>query len=90
MWRLRSLFLVVALLTLAAGLAQAQKSRGFKLVAAQGMNRRQWEETLAVMTAKHGMPNLEGKDRELVLNYLETTYPPRSPAGGWQSPFLKR
>jgi hypothetical protein len=45
------------------------------------MNRRQWEETLAVMTAKHGMPNLEGKDRELVLNYLETTYPPRSPAG---------
>jgi hypothetical protein len=116
MWRLRSLFLVVALLTLAAGLAQAQKftprdespeefpagpgreetfysctaCHGFKLVAAQGMNRRQWEETLAVMTAKHGMPNLEGKDRELVLNYLETTYPPRSPAGGWQSPFLKR
>ena len=116
MWRLRSLFLVAALLTLAIGLAQAQKftprdespeefpagpgrdetfysctaCHGFKLVAAQGMNRRQWEETLAVMTAKHGMPNLEGRDRELVLNYLETTYPPRAPTGGWQNPFLKR
>jgi len=116
MWRLRSLFLVAALLILAVGLAQAQKfiprdespeefpagpgrdetfysctaCHGFKLVAAQGMNRRQWEETLAVMTAKHGMPNLEGRDRELVLNYLETTYPPHAPTGGWQNPFLKR
>jgi hypothetical protein len=54
------------------------------------MNRRQWDETLTFMTAKHGMPNLEGKDRELVLNYLETTYPPRAPTGGWQNPFLKR
>jgi mono/diheme cytochrome c family protein len=116
MWRLRSLFVVAALLILAIGLAQAQKfiprdespeefpagpgrdetfysctaCHGFKLVAAQGMNRRQWEDTLAVMTAKHGMPNLEGRDRELVLNYLETTYPPRAPMGGWQNPFLKR
>ena len=64
---------------------------GFKLVAAQGMNRRQWEDTLAFMTARHGMPNLEGKDRELVLNYLEMAYPPRAPAtGGWQNPFLNR
>jgi len=116
MWRLRPLLLVVALLTWAAGLAQAQKftprdespeefppgpgreetfysctaCHGFKLVAAQGMNRRQWEETLTVMTAKHGMPNLEGNDRELVLNYLATAYPPRRPAGGWQNPFLNR
>ena len=64
---------------------------GFRLVTQQGMNRRQWDDTLNWMTTKHGMPVLEGKDRELVLNYLETTYPPRSQErGGWQNPFLNR
>lgn len=64
---------------------------GFKLVAQQGMSRRQWEETLSFMTEKHGMPALEGKDRETVLNYLEASYPPRKPdTGGWQNPFLNR
>jgi hypothetical protein len=64
---------------------------GFKLVAQQGMNRRQWDDSLNLMTAKHGMPKLESKDRETVLNYLEATFPPRAPAGGgWQNPFLNR
>jgi cytochrome c5 len=64
----------------------------FKLVAAQGMNRRQWEDSLAWMTQRHGMPPLEAKERETVLNYLEQTFPPRAPAagGGWQNPFMKR
>jgi hypothetical protein len=63
----------------------------FKLVAQQGMNRRQWDDTLSWMTEKHGMPALEGKDRELVLNYLEATYPQTAPAaGGWQNPFSNR
>jgi mono/diheme cytochrome c family protein len=63
----------------------------FKLVAQQGMNRRQWDETIALMTSRHGMPPLEDKDREIILNYLETAYPPRTPAGrGWQNPFLNR
>ena len=63
---------------------------GFKLVAQQGMNRGQWRDTLNWMTTKHGMPALEGKDRQLVLNYLEATYPPRSQERGWQNPFLNR
>ena len=63
----------------------------FKLVAQQGMSRRQWDETIAIMTQRHGMPPLEDKDREAVLNYLEAAYPPRTPAGrGWQNPFLNR
>ena len=63
----------------------------FKLVAQQGMSRRQWDETIAIMTQRHGMPPLEDKDREVVLNYLEAAYPPRTPAGrGWQNPFLNR
>jgi len=63
----------------------------FKLVAQQGMSRRQWDETITLMTQRHGMPPLEDKDREIVLNYLESAYPPRAPAGrGWQNPFLNR
>lgn len=63
----------------------------FKLVAAQGMNRRQWEDSLDWMVSKHGMSPLEGDDRKLVLDYLEKTFPPRAPAGGgWQNPFLKQ
>ena len=62
---------------------------GFKLVAQQGQNRRQWDDTINWMAEKHNMPKLEGKDRETVLNYLEATYPPRAP-GGWQNPFLNR
>jgi hypothetical protein len=65
---------------------------GFKLVAQQSMNRRQWNDTLDLMTEKHGMPPLEGKDREAVLNYPETAFPQRAPAspGGWQNPFSNR
>jgi hypothetical protein len=64
----------------------------FKLVAQQGMNRRQWDEILTLMTQRHGMPPLEDKDRETVLNYLEAAFPPRAPAAGrgWQNPFLNR
>lgn len=64
----------------------------FKLVAAQGMNRRQWDESLTWMTERHGMPALEGDERRTVLDYLESTYPPRSqPAGrGGANPFLSR
>jgi hypothetical protein len=63
----------------------------FKLVAAQGLNRRQWDESLTWMTQRHNMPALEGKERETVLDYLEATFPPRAPArGGWQNPFTKQ
>ena len=47
----------------------------FKLVAQQGMTRRQWEESLQWMYDKHKMPLLPPKEREIVLNYLEATYP---------------
>jgi hypothetical protein len=65
---------------------------GFKLVAQQGMNRRQWEDSLQWMTEKHGMPPLPEKEQKVVLDYLEATYPPRAPAAspGWQNPFAPR
>jgi hypothetical protein len=62
---------------------------GFKLIAQQGMNRRQWEESIEQMIARHNMAPLEDKDRKIVLDYLEATYPPRSPRG-WQNPFAPR
>jgi hypothetical protein len=63
---------------------------GFKLVAAQGQSRRQWDETLDFMTARHGMPKPEGEDRKILLDYLEASFPPRAPSRGYENPFLKR
>ena len=64
----------------------------FKLVAAQGLSRAGWEDSINLMIRRHNMPPLDGKDREVVLNYLEAAYPPRAPAGGraWQNPFSKQ
>jgi hypothetical protein len=63
----------------------------FKLVAQQGMTRRQWDDSLTWME-RQGMPPLEGKEREAVLNYLETAFPPRAPerGRGAPNPFLKQ
>ena len=64
---------------------------GFKLVAQQGLSRAGWEDSINLMVRRHNMPPLDVKDREIVLNYLETAYPPRVPAGrgGFQNPFAK-
>ena len=63
---------------------------GFKLVAAQGQARPQWEDTLDFMTRRHNMPKLEGADRKVVLDYLTAAFPPRPAPRGSQNPFLKR
>lgn len=63
----------------------------FKLVASQGLSRERWNETISYMTERHGMPKLEGKDREIILNYLAKTYPPKQDQNrGFQNPFLKQ
>jgi hypothetical protein len=61
----------------------------FKLVAQQGMTREQWDESLTWMTARHKMPVLEGKDRDIILGYLALTYGPKTtgPQRGWKNPF---
>jgi hypothetical protein len=64
----------------------------FKLVAAQGMTRAQWDDSLTWMTNRHNMADIQGADRHLILDYLEKHFPPRAPprAGGWTSPFSAR
>jgi hypothetical protein len=62
----------------------------FRLVAAQGLTRTQWDESLAWMTSRHNMADIRGPDRDLILDYLEKHYPPRArsgPGGGWKNPF---
>ena len=61
---------------------------GFEIVVQQGMARRQWDETITYMTDRHGMPPLEGDDRELVLNYLTEHWPARQRRGA-TNPFLR-
>ena len=63
---------------------------GFKLVAQQGMSRARWNDTLNLMTERHGMPKLEDKDRKIVLDYLERAFPESASARGFQNPFLKQ
>lgn len=61
----------------------------FKLVAAQGLTRERWDETMTLMTEKHGMPQIDGEPRDLILDYLAQAFPigkSRQP-GGWQNPF---
>jgi hypothetical protein len=62
----------------------------FKLVANQGLTRERWNETVDLMTERHGMPKLDGKDREIIVDYLAKTFPPKSQPRGFQNPFLKQ
>jgi hypothetical protein len=61
---------------------------GFKVVAAQGQSRRQWDDTLDWMTQRHAMPKPRDAERKAMLDYLETAFPPRVQRG-WQNPFQK-
>jgi hypothetical protein len=60
---------------------------GFKIVAAQGMSRARWNETLDFMVTRHKMPDVQGADREKMLDYLERAFPERRQPGGWKNPF---
>jgi len=61
---------------------------GYRVVANQGMTREQWDATLAWMTERHNMPDVQGAERDLILDYLAAPHPPKAPArGGFRNPF---
>lgn len=60
---------------------------GFKIVAQQGMSRSRWDETFDVMTKRHGMVDVQGEQREQMLDYLAKAFPERRAPGGWKNPF---
>ena len=63
----------------------------FKLVAAQGMSRDAWDETLDWMVKRQGMADIHGEARTLVLDYLAKAFPAqrRTAPGGWRNPFAQ-
>jgi hypothetical protein len=59
----------------------------FKIVAAQGMSRERWDESLTWMVERHRMPEAKGEERDKILDYLATAFPERTQPGGWKNPF---
>ena len=62
---------------------------GFKIVAQQGMSRMRWNETFDFMVRRHNMPDVQGEERERMLDYLAGAFPERRQPGGWKNPFAK-
>ena len=58
-----------------------------RLVRNQAMSRERWDETLAWMSERHGMPELQGEERERVLDYLAAHLGPAKDEPK-RSPFL--
>jgi hypothetical protein len=58
-----------------------------RLVRNQAMGRDRWSDTLDWMTERHGMPALEGEERERFLDYLTGAFGPEAGAAR-RSPFL--
>jgi hypothetical protein len=62
----------------------------FKIVAQQGMSRERWDESLTWMTERHNMPQVHGKDRDKILDYLAGAFPERRAPAGWTNPFAPK
>lgn len=61
---------------------------GFAIIRQQGMSRERWDATIVDMQVRHNMPEPDLADRELMLDYLTTAFPPRQ--RGRPNPFLNR
>jgi len=65
----------------------------FQVVTRQGMSRGMWEDTITLMSERHGMPELQPDEREMVVDYLSEHFPATQPAGGsrrgWTNPFAQ-
>jgi len=61
---------------------------GFAIIRQQGLSRERWDTTIQDMQVRHNMPEPDAADRELMLEYLATQFPPRQ--RGRPNPFLNR
>jgi hypothetical protein len=59
----------------------------FKIIAQQGMSRERWNETFDFMVSRHKMVDVQGEQREQMLDYLASAFPERRAPGGWKNPF---
>ena len=62
----------------------------FKIIAQQGMSRQRWNDTMDYMVERHKMVDVQGEQREQMLDYLSTAFPERRTPGGWKNPFETR
>lgn len=60
---------------------------GSLIIRQQGMSRALWDATLDFMVERHNMTPLEGAERQLVLDYLASSFPPRNRPRGRPNPF---
>lgn len=61
----------------------------FKIVAAQGQSRERWNDTFDFMVSRHKMVDVQGEQREKMLDYLAAAFPERRTPGGWKNPFAQ-
>jgi hypothetical protein len=62
---------------------------GTALIKQQGMTREMWDASFQLMIDRHGMADPDKADRELIVDYLATNFPPRRRGRGSDNPFLK-
>ena len=65
---------------------------GTAVIRRSRLTREGWDELMAWMTEKHGMPPLESEERRIVVDYLARVFPPRAQQqrGRGDNPFLTR
>jgi hypothetical protein len=51
------------------------------IVRQQGMSRENWDSALQWMTERHGLPEFDKAERELILDYLAAAFPARQRRG---------
>jgi hypothetical protein len=59
----------------------------FQIVAQQRMSRGRWDDVLTWMTERHKMPDVQGEDRDKMLDYLSSAFPETTQQRGWKNPF---
>lgn len=70
--------------------SQCAACHAMALVRRQGLSRDGWDGILRLMVERHGMQELPADERQVILNYLATAFPPRAqPQGGWRNPFAQ-
>ncbi len=59
-----------------------------QVVVRQGMSREMWEDTIRLMVERHGMPELDPKEKALIINYLSENFTASTGSRrGWINPF---
>ena len=62
---------------------------GFKIVARRAVPR-PLDETFDLMVTRHKMVDVQGGQREQMLDYLTAAFPERRAPGGWKNPFAPK